>query len=102
MQDFNVRVYNSPDDYQNQKIWEFLTRLENGQAELIKLVGEMLEFIKGNSDRISALNQELYELFPEKEIIDTVYDDDEETRLKAVQMYANAADAEIVMIKVEQ
>ena len=78
---YAYRFYKSEEEY---KI-EILSRTV---LKLTDQVGKLLQYIAHNTERIDQLQQDLYELFPEKEIIDTVFDDESE-KLEALRRYAN-------------
>lgn len=85
---YDYRFYKSEEDYK-------IEILSKTVLKLTDQVGKLLQYIAYNSERIDQTQRDLYELFPEKEIIDTVYDDEAE-KLEALRRYANTGDMDHV------
>lgn len=57
-----------------------LNSTERAIKELSKKIDFLIEMMLNNSDRISEINQAMYEMFPDREVIETLTDDPEERK----------------------
>ena len=64
-----------------------LNPTQKNMKDLIKIVKSMqnnmdmmIKMLKNNDDRISEINQAMYEMFPDREVIETLTDDPEERK----------------------
>ena len=84
----------------NENLEASVAKLEQCFDKLVLLVDELanftLEVSKRTNEHIGRIYQEIHEIAPEKEIIDTVYLDNEQERREAIERYMNHADIDTV------
>lgn len=68
---------------------KIVTDLSEQVSSNINHTGMLIEIVKNTKDRVAMFSNELYELFPEIDIVESIAETDEERR-DMMQRYANA------------
>lgn len=100
-----VRAILDPDNPANQeadpvevikRIMDAILKIAENDNKMSESLGlafemnrELIKMIKDLNDHVEKIYKELYELAPQKELIDTMHLDDEAARLEAINTYMN-------------
>ena len=88
--DYIFKMYQSPEEYGVIKLSNKVKDLSKAISELIEVQRQIIDIIRNQQRRISDIKNELYEIAPEKEVIDTMADEDEpDERQMMIDLYLN-------------
>ena len=88
--DYIFKMYQSPEEYGVIKLSNKVKELSKAVSELVEVQKSLINIIKNQQACISDVRRELYEIAPEKEIIDTTADEDvPDERQMMTDLYLN-------------
>ena len=88
--DYIFKMYQSPEEYGVIKLSNKVKELSKAVSELVEVQKSLIDIIKNQQACIADVRRELYEIAPEKEIIDCMSDEDEpDEREMMLDLYLN-------------